>query len=323
MKKIKLLTSTLCLLLAALICASCTADADGEQTSAQESTGGEQTFAQESAGDEQTSVQDTADTEKNMVDDNAPDYELQCVGDKNYIVFDDISKYSSRVDHNSCVLFGSPDFANMKEFKNSVPNGMLTEDQKISISQFEKDENGKIKTVDFDNLYVPVLPQYCVIEGGVSWNGECYSFQIKDKLRRQTVSMIISTEDYYKKNYEGKCNALSNVNDIAITKTETFDDGKTAIYYTNGLNEYVRFKYVLTDGDKTCTVFKLYSIEPTTGSLDEEPLYFPHYADLYYTENDRYYIVCDVGALGEEVDDSYIMSFGATRYVDEPNTEVK
>lgn len=272
----------------------------------------------------------TDDLDKKTTDDNDSDYVLQYRDGKNYLVFDDISKYTSLASDGTCIMVEEGvTFESMKDFKDTVLGGKLTDAQKVAVSQFRKDETGNIITPDFNNLYVPVLPSGCTA-GRVYWNGSSYSFSINVANGNEKFSagdLRILTEEDYSRLYENDCKHISDENKlIRITKTEELDGGKTAIYYTTDVGEYMRLKYTITSGNRTCTVFKTYNLVAYPGypeALPEPSATVPSWIDLYYVENGRYYDIIYIEPYGEDVDDSFLMSFGITRYIEETDLEVK
>lgn len=275
-----------------------------------------------------TTVQNMVDDTKDMTIDCPSDYVLQRRDEKNYLVFDDISKYTSLASNGECLMeVGYVTFENMKDFKDTVVGGKLTDAQKASVARFKKDEAGNIMTPDFNNLYVPVLPSGCTVVGGVDWSGVSYSFSINGDERASVVSFAIMPEESYNAKYEYECQIVSDDNDlIEITKTEELDGGKTAIYHTTCVGEFMRLTYTLTSGNKTCTVFKKYALDIHDISLkDDIPASstVPVDIGLYFEENGQHYIVYNIKPQGEDVDDSFLMSFGITRYIEETNLEVK
>lgn len=275
-----------------------------------------------------TTTMNTDDVDKKTADGNDSDYVLQYRDGKNYLVFDDISKYTSLASDGECIMVeAGVTFESMKDFKDTVVGGKLTDAQKVSVALFKKDEAGNIMTPDFNNLYVPVLPSGCTVVGGVYWSGSSYSFSINGDERASVVSFAIMPEESYNAKYEYKCQLVSDDNDlIEITKTEELDGGKTAIYHTTCVGEFMRLTYTLTSGNKTCTVFKKYALDIHDISLkDDIPTSSTVPVDicLYFEENGRHYIVYNIKPHGEDVDDSFLMSFGITRYIEETNLEVK
>lgn len=275
-----------------------------------------------------TTTMNTDDVDKKTADGNDSDYVLQYRDGKNYLVFDDISKYTSLASDGEYIMeVEGVTFESMKDFKDTVVGGKLTDAQKVAVSQFKKDETGNIMTPDFNNLYVPVLPSGCTTIGGVYWNNGGYAFSIENEKKVYVDMVMIATEECYNSIYTERYNRISSDNKmIKITKTEELDGGKTAIYYTTDVGEFMQLTYTLTSGNKTCTVFKKYALDIHDISLkDDIPTSstVPETISLFFVENGHYYMTNYIKPHGEDVDDSFFMSFGITRYIEETNLEVK
>ncbi len=101
------------------------------------------------------------------------DYTLLETNGKWYLVFDDISVYSSGGKSEVCTL----SFDTIKELKSAIETGNLQEWQKrVVATSFSKDQVG-VKVPDLEKLYVPKIPVDGVVDS-VIWSGESYSFSV-------------------------------------------------------------------------------------------------------------------------------------------------
>ena len=88
------------------------------------------------------------------------DYRLVEIGGKHYLIFDKNNTFYKTFDDNlSQVKAPIVEFDSIKQFKETVTKGYLTEEQKKDVRRFEKDDKGRIKIFDFQNLFSPILPQ--------------------------------------------------------------------------------------------------------------------------------------------------------------------
>ena len=122
---------------------------------------------------------------------NNSDYSIIKNDDGYSIIFENSEKYKVSDDMLACMI-ATIDFPSMKEFKDSVTKGLLTDSQKqIIANTFPKNKDGSIKCCDFNNLYVPTLPDGCAVNA-VGWGGgESYSFYIDCKKQNLYIHIII------------------------------------------------------------------------------------------------------------------------------------
>ncbi len=159
------------------------------------------------------------------------DYVFISENGKHYITFENISSYEEDVQG---AVEAGVYFKDIHTLKNTVLNGTLTIAEKKIVSRFSKDEKGNIKTCDFNNLYIPILPEGEF--GKVYWTGEDYYFPLSLKEDLQG-TVICYAKDSYDSAYKHRCEDFFKENDsLIITKTETVDN-KTVTEYCSDTSD--------------------------------------------------------------------------------------
>ena len=292
-----------------------------EETSSVESTSNsEEASSVESTSnaEETSSVEDISNTEETTLtqetENNEP-YEIKAddytlIKNENgcYLTFDDISKYQNNSNGGS--VLADVVFKSIKDFKDSVTQGLLTDDDKYIVASFPKNTDGSIKTCDFNNLYEPILPQGSSITK-VLWESDNYSFRIIEEDVYYGYFNIFTAEDYmriYQDEYE---NAL-NKDTITITETEEAD-GKVIIHYKTKAAKLKLERYTLQSGDKTIIIDKKFIItgDPILNPSDT----VPSNIRLYCNEGDKYYII-NIDTVYEDPTDEWLLEFGLKPYIE-------
>ena len=252
--------------------------------------------------------------------DTLGEYEIKCsdytlIGKNNefFVVFDDINIYQSQ--GSGSQVSGTVDFPTMKDFKNSVTKGLLTDSQKRLVADFPKNSAGAIMTCDFENLYVPMLPKNGVIKV-VTWRGQTCSFGAA--LNNEVFATIRHlTKDSFDSKYQEDYLGYFDNDYITVTKTQTLDGGKIATYYTTSTGEFMNVRYTMTVGTKVITVDKEFILQ-----LHRTPLPFetisstvPEDVDLYITSGDKFCHI-NLDGLSEDPTDAWLSRFGLEKYVD-------
>ena len=132
--------------------------------------------------DETVETTGTADTTEGVQPSPGPHYTLVNEAGENYMVFSDeyLSNLTSEDMQGS--ILGYLTFDSVEEFKTAVTEGKMTQkDQEFVAKNFIQDETGRIKTCDFNDLQIPIVPSDIELVGGVDWqiNGEEYSFNVR------------------------------------------------------------------------------------------------------------------------------------------------
>ncbi len=236
------------------------------------------------------------------------DYKITSENGQNYIVFDESANYAA-----STQVLATISFNSLKEFKDTVTKGNLTESQKAQIAAaFPKDEKGNILTCDFENLYAPALPKD-VSMGIVGWRGETYSFGF-DTTDSVFGYLHYLTPSGYKELFNYEYETFFDRDLINVTETKDLGDGKTATYYTTIAGRFMRVRYTLSEGSKTCVIDKSYALE--WYSLDEKvSSTVPYTINMYCSDAKTYYSV-DMFEFTEDPTDEWLIQFGVTPYVE-------
>lgn len=239
------------------------------------------------------------------------DYKIISKDGKYYIVFDDISVYEISIPEDINIsMLGTVQFESMKDYKETVTKGKLTEDQKVTIvSAFTKDENG-ILCCDFHHLYVPTMPTGGIVDG-LSWSGSTYSFSVKPD---ENIFGYVhyDTKSDYDRAYLSEYETFFDRDLVTVTETEQLDGDKVATYYSTSSGEFMRLRYSLSDGDKKIVVDKAYRLKMCDTSIPTSST-VPYQVDLYCVENDTYCVVQLFGFV-ENPTDSWLLEFGLAEY---------
>ncbi len=244
----------------------------------------------------------------NSAQGNDSDYTLVRDNGKFLIAFDDLGTY--QVDHQDIVE--TVEFATMKEFKDRVTKGLLTDSEKRMMATFEKDSAGAILTCDFNNLYAPKLPNGGAVNR-ISWRGQSYLFDLawEDGVFGWLTYL---TESQYNSRYQEDYLNFFDRDTITVTKRESPGDGKMAFYYTTHTGQLMNLRYSLTDGEKTIVVDKTFRLRmdyidlPTSSTVPSEIV-------LYGTSEEGYWYIVLYG-FTEDPTDEWLTSFGLQKYVD-------
>ena len=270
------------------------------------------------SSEETSSVQKAENTDETTVThetENDEPYEIKVddytlIKNENgcYLTFDDISKYQSN--SNSSMEVANVEFSSIKEFKDRVTKGLLTNGEKNIVADFSKYDNGYIKMCDFNNLYEPMLPQGSTIPR-VLWEADSYSFEIC----RENIYygyLLIMTKEGYTRIYENEYENALNKDTITITKTEEID-GKCIIYYKTSAASIRLERYTLYSGDKTIIVDKKFVLEghPLLNPSETVPINIR----MYCNEGNKYYIV-NIDTVYEDPTDGWLLEFGLKPYIE-------
>lgn len=227
------------------------------------------------------------------------DYTLIRQDGKNYLVFDDMSLYNNGEGQVLANVF----FESLSQFKDSVTNGKLNNEQKGIAATFAKDNDGRILTCDFDKLLKPKMPNEFKIDS-VSWEGTTYGCGISAS-SGVSGDVGFTTQDNYDRIFAYDKSFL-HTTEFIIT-----DDGKTVTKIAG--QRRISVRYTHTEGNKTIVVDERYDWE--SDKLEVTSDMVPKEITMYCTEPGTYYIVRLEG-FTEKPSESWLYSFGAQPYVD-------
>ena len=239
------------------------------------------------------------------------DYSIVEIDNEYYLVFDDISIFDNS---ENCEL-ATVEFASIKEFKDTVTQGKLSDFQKrIIASAFYKNDKG-ILSCDFNNLYQPVLPENGNILN-VGWSGgNIYSFEIS--LPQNVFGFVRHLpQEKYNHIYKAEYEEYFNKQTITVEKTENAkgDETKTVTYYSTSAGKLMQIRYSLSSGDKKIVVDKTFRIEMQDESIGVSAT-VPTSITLYCTENGVSYVI-NLFGMKDDLDDLYLLQFGMEKYID-------
>lgn len=204
-------------------------------------------------------------------------------------------------------------FSSIKEFKDTVLGGKLTEQQIRTINSFAKNEAGEILTCNLNNLQTPKLPKG-VSASNVNWGGQFYYFSLSaNDGASGTLGDFTYNKDAYN-NYLSDYEKVLNSDNITISKTELLDGDKTVIYYSNLAGSFKRVRYSLYDGNKTLIIDKEFVLQINHSLLNVSET-VPSRVSLYCVDGEKSYII-RLYDLTEDPSDEWLLDFGLTKYVE-------
>ena len=245
-------------------------------------------------------------TSSDIINPDGADYSLITRDGLHYIVLENEYAVS-----NGSQVSTNIHFSSMKEFKDTVTLGKLSDSQKEIVSTFKKDENG-ILTCDFNNLYIPALPQNGIYSD-ISWEGEGYSFYID--LEGEPFGFFhLNSKENHDRNYKYDITDFFDRDTITLNRTEDLGNEKTAFYYTTQAGYYVRLRYSLKDGDRTYQVDKTYRLNDSEESIDEATA-IPQRISMYCSQDEVYYSI-KLHEFDGVPTDEWLLQIGIQKYVE-------
>ena len=255
----------------------------------------------------------SSDADKSNTDgiksETTADYTIACDNNKFFIIFDNIDIYQTE-NQDICTV----DFDTVEEFYDSVTKGLLTDTQKrIIATSFRKSDDGSVLTCDFNNLFVPKIPNEGKADG-VSWEGETYSFSLTfDSGIFGWLTCF--TENNYNNRYRDDYLNYFDKEKITVIKEEKYENGKTATYYATNAGQFMNIRYVLPFDDKTITVDKFFVLETNNSELSASST-VPLRIKLY-CESGEWHCCFHLYNFSVDPDDEWLKCFGAQRYMQE------
>ena len=242
-------------------------------------------------------------------------YTLKTVDGVHYIEVG--SEYApSKEDLKFNVAAPSLSFSTMDEMVDTVLNKKLDERQLKVVYRFLKDENGRIRTVDFTNLAVPVVPENHTLSSKVSWSGRSYGFNVKGENDVLGFVACMTTDKFeglvsssYKQIYENEKRT--------ITKEEKVEDrNATVVYSSTTVADLKNIIYSFQQGDTQYTVFEQYTLRNDNPS---SYIYIisdviPERVDVYVRKGDLC-VEFQIRYLSERPSMECIKQFNVTKYV--------
>ena len=238
------------------------------------------------------------------------DYSIVTDDDGCYLVFDEKGKFANDVnDLSASIAAPSLSFKSIEELRDKMLEGKLSVEEKTTIQKFSKDDAGKIKTMDFDNLYTPLVPTDSEI-GAVSWSGgELYTFYIDSEICSSMKLRVLNESNYassFKNQYEDK---LHNNDLVDIYKTETIEDRNATVYYhTTIAGELKAIQYTLEVNEGKLTISETYQIRMEDSSIEVSET-VPSSIEIFGELNDTYFY-CTLYHFTERPSVEWLSSFG-------------
>ena len=182
-------------------------------------------------------------------------------------------------------------FQSLDELRWDFRNGTFTSDEFQVIALRPKDKNGRINTLNLDNLYDVTYPDIYQFEN-IAWYSTNYTFNFKSKqYGNGSISRIES--DAYEK-YAEWCESLHKIRGEILKKTVS-EDGQTTEYIyqwinngsTAGSGRTYNLKVVIeqfTDNGIAYNVRKHYNLDESTDVPNNVTMYCKDIFTYYYVE---------------------------------------
>lgn len=154
-------------------------------------------------------------------------------------------------------------------------------------SSFRKDDNGKIKLIDSDDIYDAFLPDGFECRSVIWSGGNDYTFSVASAdadsilIHRQSKEMF---ESYYNTYYKNYLNGLS----IESITEYTGEYGSTQIIlYSSFTGKFKKIRYTLPSGTIVDETYRLKMNDPSIKTSDT----LPGRITLYKTDGAVYYVI--------------------------------
>jgi len=208
-------------------------------------------------------------------------------------------------------------FSTMDEMVDAVLNKKLDESQLKKVYTFDRDANGKIRTVDFTNLVVPVVPANHTLSSEVRWLGGEYTFRMNSKSGARAYVFCRTPElfEYFiSDKYESVYGREGHNN--AIKKEKVEDRNATVVYVKTDRAELKHIIYSFQEGQTQYTVFEDYTLKYV------DPSSYPYViSDVIptvvklYVRNGDYCIEFQIRDLTERPSMEYLKQFNVEKFV--------
>ncbi|MBQ8742803.1 MAG: hypothetical protein IJZ03_09180 [Clostridia bacterium] len=235
-------------------------------------------------------------------------YSIATDGKKYFLIFKNEDEYAS--DDNACEEAPSISFASVDEMKEKVLGGKLSENEILTMSQFKKNEIGRIEIIDFSSIRTPSLPTNSDING-VNWTGDSYSVSFKSEICSYGIIHVLDKDAFdtaFKRNYE---DVLHNNKLVNIHKTEKVTDRNATVYhYTTHAGELKEIRYSIKLKDGELFIRETYRISMKDNSVQVSDT-IPSGIDIL-GDFDGYYFDVFISVLNERPSAEWLSSFGTT-----------
>ena len=146
-----------------------------------------------------------------QVSDPNAGYRIEQDSEKYYIVLEENFQQNSDIgDVMNSIKKPSLRFNSVEEMRSKVLNGKLTEKEKSTMSEFKKDEKGRIHFLNYNDLYNPKLPNGTTVST-TFWEGNCYYFYLKSDTFKSLPFLLViaSYMSLYVKSFSSNSSSLT------------------------------------------------------------------------------------------------------------------
>lgn len=142
---------------------------------------------------------------------------------------------NTQIDHT--IYFGS-----VNEMMTDIKTGNFTEEELYYISQYPKDDLGRVQVCNFDNFLVPTAPAPLKLRN-ICWNGLWFTYILGCEGDNAVYTMLLDTKEQYEETIDFNANFASKTTCTVHSQTIEEDRNATATYYTNALGQQSKAVY--------------------------------------------------------------------------------
>ncbi|MGM9646753.1 MAG: hypothetical protein ACI3YH_01310 [Eubacteriales bacterium] len=225
--------------------------------------------------------------------------------------------------HNSIMLDPSIiQFDSIREMKETIANGNFSESEMIQLANyFPKDDQGRVKVLNIDQLYCPVLPDG-IADGGINWRGETYSCSLSSEIGVHGWFSYRTYESYsniFQNNYTDFFESNELVH-LVSTSNET-ERNATIYEFTTSLAELRKIRYCIETNDKILYIDETYAL-----SVNHELLVpsetIPSSINIYGQMDEGYFYIY-LSDFTERPSVEWLSSFGLIEYAEFDTAQVE
>lgn len=184
-------------------------------------------------------------------------YDITQENSEYYLIMKETFENNSSNTSSGMIAAPSITFHSVSEMKHDIQTGNFTEFELEQLSRFTKDEAGRIKICNLDNLYAPQFPT-TLGEYSVVWDGDSYTFFITNAeiqiniLSKEAFDAEVDSQNNFEKNTKFKILAKS------------VESGRNATVYTyydhRSKHQMKRVFYMISGDSGTIYADELYDL---------------------------------------------------------------
>lgn len=225
--------------------------------------------------------------EESNSESNLP-YEIIVENGVSYLIMEEIE---NKTDNFNAQIDRSIYFASVEEMINDINTGNFSDEELYYLSHYPKDDFGRIRVCNMDELLVPVVPAPLELTG-IIWNGQWYTYVLGRNDDDTTYKMLLDTREQHEETIDFDANFASKTTCDVHSQTTEEDRNATVTYYTNLLGKDCKgVYYTVGEGEGTVHVWEDYAFVDEAYKLEyihiicsDNGVYFHYYST---SETDR------------------------------------